>query len=68
MIIGLFDVILETVVPIPEDFAGILYNSKYLIYGIALVLILMFRPSGILGEGRQRVFRKPAAKLEKKEG
>ncbi len=66
--IGLFDVVLETVVPIPEDFAGILYNSKYLIYGITLVLILMFRPSGILGEGRKRVFRKPAAKLEKKEG
>jgi len=66
--IGLFDVVLETVVPIPEDFAGILYNAKYLIYGITLVLILMFRPSGILGEGRKSIFRKPAAKLEKKEG
>ena len=66
--IGLFDVVLETVVPIPEDLAGILYNAKYFIYGLVLVLILMFRPSGILGEGRQRVFKKPTAKLEKKEG
>jgi branched-chain amino acid transport system permease protein len=66
--IGLFDVVLETVVPVPEYIAGILYNTKYLLYGLTLVLILMFRPSGILGERRRRVISKPAAKLEKKEG
>ena len=65
--IGLFDVVLETIVPIPAGIAGILYNGKYLLYGLTLVLILMFRPSGILGE-RRRVVSKPAAKLEKKEG
>ncbi len=66
--IGLFDVVLETVVPIPAGIAGILYNGKYLLYGLTLVLILMFRPSGILGERRRRVVSKPGAKLEKKEG
>ena len=66
--IGLFDVVLETVVPIPTVYAGILYNTKYFLYGLTLVLILMFRPSGILGERRRRVINKPAAKLEKKEG
>ena len=66
--IGLFDVFLETVVPIPAGIAGILYNGKYLLYGLTLVLILMFRPSGILGERRRRVVSKPGAKLEKKEG
>jgi len=66
--IGLFDVVLETVVPIPTVYAGILYNTKYFLYGLTLVLILMFRPSGILGERRRRVINKPAAKPEKKEG
>ena len=66
--IGLFDVVLETVVPIPAGIAGLLYNGKYLLYGLTLVLILMFRPSGILGERRRRVVSKPGAKLEKKEG
>ena len=66
--IGLFDVVLETIVPIPAGIAGILYNGKYLLYGLTLVLILMFRPSGILGEKRKRVSIKPTGKLEKKEG
>jgi branched-chain amino acid transport system permease protein len=66
--IGLFDVVLETIVPIPAGIAGILYNGKYLLYGLTLVLILMFRPSGILGEKRKKVSIKPTGKLEKKEG
>ncbi|TFG93481.1 MAG: branched-chain amino acid ABC transporter permease [Candidatus Atribacteria bacterium] len=51
--IGLFDIVLETVVPIPSKYAGILYNTKYLLYGLILVLILMFRPSGILGDQKK---------------
>lgn len=51
--IGLFDIVLETVVPIPSKYAGILYNSKYFLYGLILILILMFRPSGILGDRKK---------------
>jgi branched-chain amino acid transport system permease protein len=66
--VGLFDIILETVVPIPQQFAGILYNSKYLLYGLVLVLVLMFRPSGILGDKDRSKSLKAISKFEKKEG
>ena len=66
--IGLFDVVLETVVPIPTVYAGILYNTKYFLYGLTLVLILMFRPSGILGDKKRRMNIKTTGKIEKKEG
>ena len=34
--LGLFDVLLETVVPIPSKYAGIMYNTKYFLYGLTL--------------------------------
>ncbi len=66
--IGLFDVVLETVVPIPAIYAGILYNTKYFLYGLTLVLVLMFRPSGILGDKKRSINIKTTNKLKKKEG
>ena len=66
--VGLFDIILETVVPIPQQYAGILYNSKYLLYGLVLVLVLMFRPAGILGDRDRSKSLKAISKFEKKEG
>ena len=66
--IGLFDVILESVVPIPSKYAGIMYNAKYLIYGLALVLVLMFRPSGILGDKKVRRLGSNNNQLKKTEG
>ena len=66
--IGLFDILLETVVPIPEQNAVILYNAKYFLYGLTLVLVLMFRPSGILGDKRRSINFKNTSRLEKREG
>ncbi|MEI7615206.1 MAG: branched-chain amino acid ABC transporter permease [Actinomycetota bacterium] len=66
--VGLFDIILETVVPIPSQYAGMLYNSKYFLYGLVLVLVLMFRPSGILGDKNRSINIKNISKFEKKEG
>jgi branched-chain amino acid transport system permease protein len=66
--VGLFDVLLETVVPIPEQNAVILYNAKYFLYGLTLVLVLMFRPSGILGDKKRGINIRNTSKLEKKEG
>lgn len=66
--VGLFDVLLETVVPIPEQYAGLMYNAKYFLYGLLLVLILMFRPSGILGEQKPEENLMGTRKLNKMEG
>jgi branched-chain amino acid transport system permease protein len=66
--IGLFDVILESVVPIPSRYAGILYNSKYFLYGLTLILVLMFRPSGILGEKSRSTNTANTGKIQKMEG
>jgi branched-chain amino acid transport system permease protein len=66
--IGLFDVVLENVIPIPQDIAGIVFNAKYFIYGLVLVLVLMFRPSGILGDKKRSRNIKIISNFEKKEG
>ena len=47
--LGLFDFFIETYVPIPAAQAQLLPVIKLLIYGLTLILVLMFRPSGILG-------------------
>lgn len=53
--IGLFDFVIETFVPIPASAQSqLLPVIKLWIYGLALMLILMYRPSGILGERKIR--------------
>jgi branched-chain amino acid transport system permease protein len=66
--VGLFDVVLETVVPIPSQYAGILYNTKYFLYGLTLILVLMFRPSGILGDKKRSINIENTSKIQKMEG
>lgn len=66
--VGLFDVVLETVVPIPSQYAGILYNAKYFLYGLTLILVLMFRPSGIIGDKKRSINIENTSKLEKMRG
>jgi branched-chain amino acid transport system permease protein len=53
--VGLFDYIVETVLPIPMEYKTIVPNIKYFIYGLTLILILMYRPSGIMAEKKRRV-------------
>ncbi len=49
--IGLFDFLIETFVPIPAAAQSQLMPViKLWIYGLTLMIILMYRPSGILGE------------------
>ncbi len=48
--IGLFEYIIETVVPIPTQYAEMVPNVKFAVYGLTLMLVLMFRPLGILGD------------------
>ncbi len=66
--VGLFDVVLESVVPIPSQYAGILYNTKYFLYGLTLILVLMFRPTGILGDKPRSFNIENTGKIQKMEG
>lgn len=51
--VGLFDYFIEIVVPIPRQFAELVPNLKFAIYGLMLILVLMFRPLGILGDNKK---------------
>ena len=55
MTFGLFDIIVETYVPVPAEQAILLPNFKLFCYGVLLVMIIMFRPVGLLGEDRPKV-------------
>ena len=46
---GLFDILIETYAPVPAEQAILLPNFKLFCYGLLLVLIIMFRPRGLLG-------------------
>ena len=53
--IGLFDFVIETFVPIPASAQSqLLPVIKLWVYGLTLMLVLMYRPSGILGERKIR--------------
>ncbi|MEM6387983.1 MAG: branched-chain amino acid ABC transporter permease [Pseudomonadota bacterium] len=56
---GLFDILIETYAPVPTEQAILLPNFKLFCYGLLLVLIIMFRPSGMLGEDSPRARVKP---------
>lgn len=47
---GLFDILVETYAPVPPEYALMVPNFKLFCYGVLLVLIIMFRPKGLLGE------------------
>ena len=49
---GIFDILIETYAPVPAEQAILLPNFKLFCYGVLLVGIIMFRPSGMLGAGR----------------
>lgn len=55
--VGLFDILIESVIPIPPRFAEVVPNVKYAAYGLMLLLVLMFRPMGILGGDRKKEVR-----------
>lgn len=57
---GLFDILVETYAPVPAEQAILLPNFKLFCYGVLLVGIIMFRPSGLLGEDAPRSRKSPA--------
>lgn len=53
MTVGIFEIIVETVVPIPADFAEVVPNIRFFAYGLMLILVFMFKPNGVLGGGKK---------------
>ena len=47
-----FDYLLFIIVPIPANYAQLVPFFKYAAYGLMLILVLMFRPTGIMGAGK----------------
>ena len=45
---GLFDILIETYLPVAPELAVMVPNAKLFIYGTVLVAVLMYRPRGIL--------------------
>ena len=58
---GLFDILVETYAPVPAEQAILLPNFKLFCYGVLLVAIIMFRPTGLLGEEAPRSRARPSA-------
>ncbi len=58
---GLFDILIETYAPVPAEQAILLPNFKLFCYGVLLVMIIMFRPAGMLGTDGPRIRARPAA-------
>jgi branched-chain amino acid transport system permease protein len=53
--LGIFDILVESVIPIPQQFAEVIPNIKLTVYGLTLMLVLMFRPLGVLGGKNKEV-------------
>lgn len=49
--VGLFDILIETYLPLPPEYAATIQNLKLFFYGALLVAVIMFRPVGLLGSG-----------------
>ncbi|SUZ32062.1 hypothetical protein ROE7235_01814 [Roseibaca ekhonensis] len=58
---GLFDILVETYAPVPAEQAILLPNLKLFCYGVLLVAIIMFRPTGLLGVDSPRSPKRPAS-------
>jgi branched-chain amino acid transport system permease protein len=53
--VGLFDIVIDQYVDVPREFAQQLPNVQLMLFGLTLVLVIMFRPLGLLGEKRRKV-------------
>jgi len=47
---GLFDILIETYLPVSAEYAVMVPNAKLFLYGALLIGVLLYRPQGILGK------------------
>lgn len=65
--VGLFDILIETYLPLPPEYAATIQNLKLFFYGALLVAVIMFRPVGVLGSGSMGARRPKTAMPTKTE-
>ena len=52
--VAVFDIILQSYIPLPQSWYGqAMPNLREMFFGAALILVLMFRPYGVLGQMRR---------------
>jgi len=52
--VAIFDIILQAYIPLPQSWYGqAIPNLREMTFGAALILVLMFRPYGVLGQMRR---------------
>ena len=52
--VAIFDIVLQSYIPLPQSWYGqAIPNLREMTFGAALILILMFRPYGVLGQMRR---------------
>ena len=50
---GLFDLLIEPFVRLPADYSQLLPDMKLMLFGLILIVVIMFRPSGMIRENRE---------------
>lgn len=60
--LGIFELIIEVYAPIPTGYSQLVPVVKMMLFGLTLLLVLMFKPSGILGKEHAAVG--PKGKIE----
>ena len=54
LVIGFFDLIVQSYLPFPREWYGqAIPNIKQIVFGSVLIIVLLFRPLGILGDMRR---------------
>jgi len=53
--VGLFDILIELYVDVPREFAQQVPNVQLMLFGLTLMLVILFRPQGLLGDRRKKV-------------
>jgi branched-chain amino acid transport system permease protein len=52
--VGLFDIVIRTYLPLPRDwYSQAIPVLREMLFGLALILVLLFRPLGLLGDMRR---------------
>lgn len=57
---GLFDIVVEQYVTLPRQYTHLLPDIKLMLFGLVLILVIMFRPAGLLGPRLSSGRRRPA--------
>lgn len=61
IVVGFFDIVLQLWFKLPRELQRETENIKFLAYGILLIVLIMYRPQGVLGVFRPKPPREPAA-------